>query len=125
MSGNYDKSNVVLEVKDLRVQYRASGEVVEAVNGVSFQLHEKQSLALVGETGAGKTTIAKAIMSILPDPPAKVVGGEIFFEDQDMLNMKEKQLRKIRGRKDLHDLSGPDDRAQPGIHHRQPDRRGV
>lgn len=68
MSGNYDKSNVVLEVKDLRVQYRASGEVVEAVNGVSFQLHEKQSLALVGETGAGKTTIAKAIMSILPDP---------------------------------------------------------
>ena len=99
MSGNYDKSNVVLEVKDLRVQYRASGEVVEAVNGVSFQLHEKQSLALVGETGAGKTTIAKAIMSILPDPPAKVVGGEIFFEDQDMLNMKEKQLRKIRGEK--------------------------
>ena len=99
MSGNYDESNIVLEVKDLWVQYRAGGEIVEAVNGVSFQLHEKQSLALVGETGAGKTTIAKAIMSILPDPPAKVVGGEIFFEDQNMLNMKEKQLRKIRGEK--------------------------
>jgi peptide/nickel transport system ATP-binding protein len=97
MSENYDESNVVLEVKDLWVQYRAGGETVEAVNGVSFQLHKRQALALVGETGAGKTTIAKAIMSILPDPPAKVTNGEILLQEQDMLKMKEKQLRKIRG----------------------------
>ena len=97
MSENQNK--VVLEVKDLWVQYRAGGEVVEAVNGVSFRLREKQSLALVGETGAGKTTIAQAIMSILPNPPAKITAGEILYEDQDMLRMKEKRLRKIRGEK--------------------------
>ena len=99
MSENYDENKVILELKDLEVQYRAGGEIVKAVNGVSFKFHERQSLALVGETGAGKTTIAKAIMSILPDPPAKVVGGEILLEGQDMLKMKEKQLRKIRGEK--------------------------
>ena len=97
MSENQNK--VVLEVKDLWVQYRAGGEVVEAVNGVSFRLREKQSLALVGETGAGKTTIAQALMSILPNPPAKITAGEILYEDQDMLRMKEKRLRKIRGEK--------------------------
>lgn len=95
MNMNNDKP--ILTVKDLYVQYRAGGEIVEAVNGVSFDLHEKQALALVGETGAGKTTIAKAIMSILPDPPAKVTGGEIILEGQDMLKMKEKKLRSIRG----------------------------
>lgn len=93
-----EAEKVVLEVKDLFVQYRAGGEIVEAVNGVSFQLKEKQALALVGETGAGKTTIAKAIMSILPDPPAKVTGGEIILNEQDLLQLPEKQLRKIRGK---------------------------
>lgn len=93
-----EADKVVLDVKDLFVQYRAGGEIVEAVNGVSFQLKEKQSLALVGETGAGKTTIAKAIMSILPDPPAKVTGGEIILNDQDLLRLPERQLRKIRGK---------------------------
>lgn len=99
MSENYDENRIILEVKDLWVQYRAGGETVKAVNGVSFKFHERQSLALVGETGAGKTTIAKAIMGILPNPPAKVVGGEIFLEGQNMLKMKEKQMRKIRGEK--------------------------
>lgn len=97
MSEQTNENKTILEVNDLWVQYRAGGETVEAVNGVSFKLKERQSLALVGETGAGKTTIAKAIMSILPNPPAKVVGGEIFLEGEDMLRMKEKKLRKIRG----------------------------
>ncbi len=89
----------LLRIEDLVVSYRTSEEIVRAVNGVSFSVKKGQTLGLVGETGAGKTTIAKSIMSILPDPPAKVDGGTIWFEGRDILRMKEKEIRKIRGKK--------------------------
>lgn len=92
------KKDIILSVKDLTVQYRAGGEIVEAVNNVSFEVQREHTLALVGETGAGKTTIAKSIMSILPDPPAKVTGGTIELNGKDLLSMREKELRRIRGR---------------------------
>ena len=92
------EKDIILSVKDLTVQYRAGGEIVEAVNNVSFEVKREHTLALVGETGAGKTTIAKTIMSILPDPPAKVIGGTVELNGENILAMKEKQLRKIRGR---------------------------
>lgn len=89
----------LLRIEDLVVSYRTSEEIVRAVNGVSFSVKKGQTLGLVGETGAGKTTIAKSIMSILPDPPAKVDGGTIWFEGRDILRMKEREIRKIRGKK--------------------------
>lgn len=89
----------ILNIKDLVVQYTSGQEVVEAVNGISFSVKEGETLGLVGETGAGKTTVAKAIMGVLPDPPAKVKGGEILFQGQDVLRMKENAMRKIRGKK--------------------------
>lgn len=89
----------LLRIEDLVVSYRTSEEIVRAVNGVSFSVKKGQTLGLVGETGAGKTTIAKSIMSILPDPPAKIDGGTIWFEGQDILRMKEREIRKIRGKK--------------------------
>lgn len=92
-------TNSLLSVNDLRVYYTAEGETVEAVNGVSFELERGETLGLVGETGAGKTTIAKAIMSILPDPPAKIKSGEILFDGQSILTMKERDVRKIRGKR--------------------------
>ena len=88
-----------LEVRDLVVEYTSGDEVVHAVNGVSFSLKKGQTLALVGETGAGKTTIAKTIMRILPDPPAKVRGGEVFLEGEDLLKISESAMRKVRGAK--------------------------
>lgn len=88
-----------LEVKDLVVEYTSGEETVHAVNGVSFSLQKGQTLALVGETGAGKTTIAKAIMRILPDPPAKVRGGEINLEGENLLAISEQAMRKVRGDK--------------------------
>ncbi|MCD8128224.1 MAG: ABC transporter ATP-binding protein [Oscillospiraceae bacterium] len=97
MTEKVDKNRIILEIKDLTVEYHAGGEVVQAVNDMSFSLHREGSLALVGETGAGKTTVAKAIMSILPDPPAKVCAGKIMLNGENLLEMKEKQLRKIRG----------------------------
>ena len=90
--------NTILKVENLVVQYRAGGEIVEAVNGVSFTARRGHTLALVGETGAGKTTIAKAIMGILPDPPAKVVNGTIELNGENLLSLKERQMRKIRGK---------------------------
>jgi oligopeptide/dipeptide ABC transporter ATP-binding protein len=92
-------SDVFLSVRDLVVEYTAEGQVIHAVNGVSFELERGKSFGLVGETGAGKTSTAKAILRILPDPPAKVRGGQIFLDGEDLLKISEKDMRKIRGRK--------------------------
>jgi oligopeptide/dipeptide ABC transporter ATP-binding protein len=66
---------------------------------VSFTLERGKTFGLVGETGAGKTSTAKAILRILPDPPAKIKGGEIFLDGEDLLKFSEKEMRRIRGRK--------------------------
>ncbi len=94
-----EKSNKFLEVKDLVVEYKSDGQTVHAVNGVSFKLDHGKTLGLVGETGAGKTTIAKSILRILPDVGCKVTGGEIHLEDQELLTLHENEMRKIRGNK--------------------------
>lgn len=88
-----------LEVKDLKVEYTSEGKIIHAVNGVSFSLDKGRTLGLVGETGAGKTSIAKAILRILPDPPAKITGGQVMLDGEDILQIKEKKMRKLRGHK--------------------------
>ena len=92
-------SENLLEIKDLAVEYRTDDAVVYAANGISLQLKKGESLGLVGETGAGKTTIAKSIMRILPIPPAVVPNGEIYFEGENLLGLHERDRRKIRGNK--------------------------
>jgi len=89
----------LIDIKDLVVEYTSEGNIVHAVNGVSFSLNKGETLGLVGETGAGKTTIAKAIMRILPDPPAKIKGGSIRLEGEDLFSIPEKKMRSIRGNK--------------------------
>jgi len=91
--------NKLLEIRDLAIQYEAENEVVRAVNHVNLTMNKGETLGLVGETGAGKTTIAKSIMRILPDPPAKVSAGEIYLEGKDVLKLSEKEMRRIRGKK--------------------------
>ena len=88
-----------LAVDNLVVEYTSGGAVVKAVNGVSFTLEKGETLGLVGETGAGKTTIAKSILRILPDPPAKVRGGHIWFNGRDILKAPEGKMLAIRGDK--------------------------
>ena len=90
-------SNAFLEIKDLEVQYTSDGQIVKAVNGASLSLDRGETLGLVGETGAGKTTIAKTILRILPDRAAKIKGGEILFDGTDLLSIKEEEMRHIRG----------------------------
>lgn len=88
-----------LSVRDLVVEYTAEGHVIHAVNGVSFDLERGKTIGLVGETGSGKSTIPKAIMRILPDPPAKIRNGEIYLDGTDLLKISEREMRKTRGRK--------------------------
>ncbi len=92
-------SQAFLEVKDLTVYYTVAKVDTKAVNGVSFRLERGKTPGLVGETGAGKTTIAKAIMGILPVPPARLMGGEIHFDGQELTALPEAQMLKIRGDK--------------------------
>lgn len=88
-----------LSVRELEVVYTSRKKIVRAVNKVSFDLRKGETLALVGETGAGKTTIAKAILGILPNPPSKILGGEIRMEGEDLLRLPEEKMLKIRGKK--------------------------
>ena len=100
MESNAKKEgNRLLSVQNLSVQYEANNEVVKAVNGVSFDLNYGEALGLVGETGAGKTTIAKSILRILPDPPAKVTGGEIYLDDQNLMSVPAEKMPEIRGKR--------------------------
>ena len=92
-------SEKVLEVKDLAVEYVTDGEIVKAVNGISFSVERGQSLGLVGETGAGKTTTALSILRLLPKYTAKVRSGSITFRDTDVLSANESTMRQIRGGK--------------------------
>lgn len=89
--------NKVLEVKNLSIQYKTDLETVYAVNDVSFSLEAGETLGLVGETGAGKTTTALGIMRLLPERTGKIPSGEIVFDHKNMLNLKEQDMMKIRG----------------------------
>ncbi|MBQ9326477.1 MAG: ABC transporter ATP-binding protein [Clostridia bacterium] len=88
-----------LEVKDLVVEYKTGGKTVQAVNGISFSLESGRSLGMVGETGAGKTTVAKTILRILPELQSFVRNGEILLDGEDLLQLPEKDMLKIRGSK--------------------------
>lgn len=99
MSEKKNAAQSFLEVKDLTVYYTVSKVDTKAVNGVSFSLERGETLGLVGETGAGKTTIAKAILGILPVPPARLISGEINFEGKTLTKLHEAEMLKIRGDK--------------------------
>ena len=87
----------VLEIRNLIVEYHTDEAVIHAVKGVNLNVKKGETIGLVGETGAGKTTIARSILRILQTPPAKVCGGEIVFKGEDIMKKTEKEMRSIRG----------------------------
>ncbi|MCD7992981.1 MAG: ABC transporter ATP-binding protein [Clostridia bacterium] len=88
----------LLEVKDLVIHYETDDGVVKALNGVNIHIGVGETLGLVGETGAGKTTLAKGIMRLIPNPPGKILGGEVIFEGQDLLKLSTNGMEAIRSR---------------------------
>ena len=91
-------SDILLDVKDLVIHYETDDGLVQALNGVSLQIHTGKTLGLVGETGAGKTTLAKGIMQLVPNPPGKIKGGEVFYDGEDLLKKSVQEMRKVRGK---------------------------
>ncbi len=91
-------SNELLQIRELFLQYVTDDETVEAVNGISLTIRNGKTVGLVGETGAGKTSTALSIMGLVPDPPGKIVKGEVFFQNADLLQKSKKEMRQIRGK---------------------------
>ncbi|MEC5423213.1 ABC transporter ATP-binding protein [Virgibacillus sp. C22-A2] len=87
----------LLRVENLEVQFRSGSAVTKAVKGVSFTLGRKENIGIVGESGSGKSVTATSILRLIPNPPGKITGGHIYFEDKDLLALSNKQMRDIRG----------------------------
>jgi oligopeptide transport system ATP-binding protein len=94
-----DDGTPLLEVRDLHVEFHTRDGVAKAVNGVNYSVSAGETLAVLGESGSGKSVTAQAIMGILDMPPGKIPQGQILFRGEDMLTMTNEERRKIRGRK--------------------------
>jgi oligopeptide transport system ATP-binding protein len=90
---------IILDVKNLQTHFLTDAGVVKAVDGVSFNVREGETIGIVGESGSGKSVTNLSIMKLIPSPPGKIVGGEVIFEGQNILDLSEKELREIRGNK--------------------------
>ncbi|WP_128434458.1 ABC transporter ATP-binding protein [Streptomyces cyaneus] len=88
---------MLLEVRDLQVEFRTRDGVAKAVNGVNYGVEAGETLAVLGESGSGKSVTAQAVMGILDMPPGRITGGEILFQGRDLLKLKEEERRKVRG----------------------------
>jgi oligopeptide/dipeptide ABC transporter ATP-binding protein len=91
--------DILLEVKNLNTAFKMDGRLVKILNDVSFSIERGTSIALVGESGSGKSVTSKAIMQLIPDPPGKIIGGQILFDGTDLLKLGEKDMQGIRGNK--------------------------
>ncbi|HEV8429684.1 MAG TPA: ABC transporter ATP-binding protein [Pyrinomonadaceae bacterium] len=89
----------LLEVKNLRTYFETDDGIVKAVDGISFQLKRGETLGIVGESGSGKSVTNLSIIRLIPEPPGKIVSGEVIFNDNDLLLLSNEAIRKIRGRR--------------------------
>lgn len=90
-------SKKIIEVKDLRVNFKTYAGVVKAVRGVNFEVYEGETLAIVGESGSGKSVTSNALMKLIPEPPGVYAGGEILFDGKDLVKLTDKQMQAVRG----------------------------
>ena len=91
--------SVLLDVRDLRTQFATQDGLVNAVNGVSFELDEGETLGIVGESGCGKSVTMLSIMRLIPQPPGRISAGQILFHGTDLIKVSDDQMRRIRGHK--------------------------
>jgi oligopeptide transport system ATP-binding protein len=90
-------NEVLLRVKDLKTYFYTQDGVVKAVDGISFKLARGETLGIVGESGSGKSVTALSILKLIPDPPGKIVSGEIYLDGMDIVALKEKEMQQVRG----------------------------
>ena len=94
-----ENSDKLLSVKDLTIHYITDEGTVRAVNNVSFEVEKGKTLGLVGETGAGKTTIALSIIGLVPDPPGKIISGSVVMDGENLIGKNNQFMRHVRGKK--------------------------
>ncbi len=93
-----NNNKLLMEVKDLKTIFKTDEGIVRAVNGVSFYINKNESLGIVGESGCGKSVTNLSLMGLIPQPPGKIINGSVMFEGREILNIKEKEKRSIRGK---------------------------
>ena len=87
----------LLEVKDLHTEFRTGAGLVRAVDGISYTVEPGETVAIVGESGSGKSVGALSILQLIPDPPGRITGGEVWFAGRDLTKLSEEQMRQVRG----------------------------
>ena len=92
-------AEVLLKVKNLSTLFRTEGGVVKAVDNISFEVRAGETFALVGESGCGKSVTALSIMRLLPTPPGEITSGTVEFDGIDLLKLRNREMRAIRGSK--------------------------
>lgn len=91
------ENDLLLDIRELKVHFEVFGGTLKVLDGVNFTVRSGENVGLVGETGCGKTTTMKAVLRVLPIPPARIAGGEIYFKGQDILRMDSSELSRVRG----------------------------
>jgi oligopeptide/dipeptide ABC transporter ATP-binding protein len=107
------KGEVILEVKDLRTYFYTRTGVVKAVDGVSFDLRQGETLGIVGESGCGKTMTALSLLRLVPKPAGRIVGGQILLRGEDLLGKNDAEMRQVRGRQISMILQDPQTSLNP------------
>ncbi len=92
-----NKNDILLSVEDLKVYFRSEDEVARAVDGVSFDVGREETVCLVGESGCGKTVTALSVMGLVPIPPGEIADGRVLFREQDLLDLNDTEMQRIRG----------------------------
>ena len=87
----------LLEVRNLKVQFKTQDGIVNAVNDVSFHLERGETLGIVGESGSGKSVTSLSLMRLIPNPPGKIANGSVMFDGENLLDYSEEEMRHIRG----------------------------
>lgn len=90
-------NDLLLDLRNLQTYFFTSDGLAKAVDGVSYQIHRGETLGVVGESGCGKSVSALSVLRLVPDPPGRTVGGEIFFEGTNLLTLSRAEMRRIRG----------------------------
>src|SRR5689334_15949432 len=94
-----NNNGTILSVKDLKTYFQTEDGLVKAVDGISFELEKGETLGIVGESGSGKSVTNLSIMRLIPEPPGKIVGGDVIFDGTDVRTLSIDEMRKIRGKR--------------------------
>jgi oligopeptide transport system ATP-binding protein len=87
----------LLEIRDLHTEFRTGAGIVRAVDGVSYTVEPGETVAVVGESGSGKSVTAMSVLRLIPNPPGRITGGEVWFDGRDLLTLSEEEMRHVRG----------------------------